>query len=69
MNISDSQVRWNYTLPKNTYHKYCKNIYSQNGEDGIIEQLLKELNINNGTFCEFCGFSGNFKIFYFDECK
>ena len=37
----------------NTYHKYCKNVHSQNGEDGIIEQLLKELNIKTGTFCEF----------------
>lgn len=28
------------------YDKYKKNIYSQNGEDGIIEQLIKELNLN-----------------------
>lgn len=28
-------------------------IYSQNGEDGILEQICKELNINTGILCEF----------------
>lgn len=51
--MSDNCIIWNYNIPTNSYHKYCKNIYSQNGEDGIIIQLLKELNIENGTFCEF----------------
>lgn len=32
----------------NFYKKYTKDIYSQNGEDGIIEELLKRLNIKNG---------------------
>ena len=31
------------------YKKYKKNVYSQNGEDGIIEELLKRLNIKNGS--------------------
>lgn len=53
MNISDNQIIWSYNIPINSYHRYCKNIYSQNGEDGIIMQLLKELNIKTGTFCEF----------------
>jgi hypothetical protein len=53
VNISDTPLKWLYEIPKNTYHKFCKNIYSQNGEDGILEQLIKELNIENGTFCEF----------------
>jgi hypothetical protein len=30
------------------YNTYCKNIYSQNGEDGIIEEILKRLDISNG---------------------
>jgi len=53
INISDSLFKCNYILPNDSYHIFCKNIYSQNGEDGIIEQLIKELNIKNGTFCEF----------------
>ncbi len=53
MNMSDNCTIWNYNIPINSYHRYCKNIYSQNGEDGIIMQLLKELNIKNGIFCEF----------------
>jgi hypothetical protein len=50
---TDTPFLFQSELPKNTYHKYCKNIYSQNGEDGILDQLLKELNILGGTFCEF----------------
>lgn len=50
---TDTSFKYNFDLPENTYHKYCKNIYSQNGEDGILQQLLKELEIENGTFCEF----------------
>jgi len=42
----------------NFYNKYKKNIYSQNGEDGIIEELLKRLNINNGWVCEFGAWDG-----------
>jgi hypothetical protein len=52
-NFSESIISYKYNLPKNTYHQFCKNIYSQNGEDGIIEQLIKELEIKNGSFCEF----------------
>ena len=40
------------------YLKYAKNIYSQNGEDGIIERLLKELDINKGTLVEFGAWDG-----------
>jgi hydroxymethylpyrimidine pyrophosphatase-like HAD family hydrolase len=40
------------------YNTYSKNIYSQNGEDGIIEELLKRLNINNGWVCEFGAWDG-----------
>ena len=40
------------------YNKYKKNIHSQNGEDGIIEELLKRLEINNGWVCEFGAWDG-----------
>ena len=40
------------------YKKYAKNIYSQNGEDGIVEELLKRLNIQNGWVCEFGAWDG-----------
>jgi hypothetical protein len=40
------------------YNKYSKNIYSQNGEDGIIEELFKRLEINNGWVCEFGAWDG-----------
>ena len=50
---TDKPFEYQFKLPSNTYHQYCKIIYSQNGEDGILEQLLKELEIKNGTFCEF----------------
>lgn len=46
-------IEYRYDLPKNTYHKFCRNVYSQNGEDGLIEQILKELGIRDGFFCEF----------------
>jgi hypothetical protein len=40
------------------YNTYSKNIYSQNGEDGIVEELLKRLNINNGSVVEFGAWDG-----------
>ena len=40
------------------YNKYNKNIYSQNGEDGIILELLRRLNISSGYVCEFGAWDG-----------
>ena len=40
------------------YNTYSKNVYSQNGEDGIVEELLKRLNITNGWVCEFGAWDG-----------
>ena len=37
---------------------FAKNIYSQNGEDGIIQELLKRLNIQKGWACEFGAWDG-----------
>jgi hypothetical protein len=50
---TDIAFSYRYAIPQHTYHRYCKNIYSQNGEDGILEQLIKELGITQGIFCEF----------------
>ena len=47
------------SLYSNTFYRtYAKNFHSQNGEDGIIEELLKRLNINNGWVCEFGAWDG-----------
>ena len=35
------------------YSKFKNNIYSQNGEDGVIQEITKELNIDIGTCIEF----------------
>jgi len=40
------------------YLKYAKNIFSQNGEDGVIQQLFTDLNISGGVICEFGGWDG-----------
>ena len=40
------------------YNTYKKNVYSQNGEDGIIEEILKRLNITSGWVCEFGAWDG-----------
>jgi len=38
--------------------QYRKNIYSQNGEDGVIEEVLKRLDIKEGKFVEFGAWDG-----------
>jgi len=39
--------------------KYMKNVYSQQGEDGILEELLKRLDIKDGSWaCEFGAWDG-----------
>tara|TARA_R110000824_G_C15038968_1_gene660195 strand:+ start:218 stop:874 length:657 start_codon:yes stop_codon:yes gene_type:complete len=40
------------------YNQYAKNIYSQNGEDGIIKEILARLKINDGWVCEFGAIDG-----------
>ena len=34
------------------------NVFSQNGEDGVIEYILDKLNITSGTCCEFGAWDG-----------
>ena len=38
--------------------EFAKNVYSQNGEDGIIEEILRRLNIENGNCCELGAWDG-----------
>lgn len=38
--------------------RYKQNIFSQNGEDGIIDLIFSRLEINNGTFIEFGAHDG-----------
>lgn len=40
------------------YETYKHNIYSQEGEDGIINELLKRLNITSGSVVEFGAWDG-----------
>jgi len=43
------------------YLKYKKNFFSQNGEDGIIEKILEDLNIKENLYvCEFGAWDGKF---------
>jgi len=42
----------------NYYSTYGKNIISQNGEDGVIEQLFSDLNITDGIVVEFGAWDG-----------
>jgi hypothetical protein len=51
--FSDLAYPYNKKLPTGTYHTFCRNVYSQNGEDGILEQIFSELEIQKGYFCEF----------------
>lgn len=47
------------TLEKgNSFLKYKKNKYSQNGEDGIIEKIFEIMNIREGNFIEFGAWDG-----------
>lgn len=38
--------------------RYKRNKYSQNGEDGIIAEILLRLRISSGSFCEFGAWDG-----------
>ena len=40
------------------YLKYAHNVYSQNGEDGIIKKILGEINVDKGTVVEFGAWDG-----------
>lgn len=42
------------------HKKYAKNIFSQTGEDGILEEVLARLNIKTGLVVEFGAHDGTF---------
>jgi len=44
--------------PPESFLNFYANRYSQVGQDGIIEELFKRLNISQGTFCEFGAWDG-----------
>lgn len=46
------------SFEENYYAKYAKNIYTQNGDDGIIEKLLEDLKITDGVVVEFGAWDG-----------
>ncbi len=41
-----------------TFLKYRRNIYSQNGEDGILEELIKRIDLKEIEVCEFGAWDG-----------
>jgi len=43
---------------RSPYLAYAKNVYTQNGEDGIIEKLFSDLKITAGTVVEFGAWDG-----------
>ena len=51
-------VEENWMEHRSHYLNFVKNIFSQNGEDGIIEKLFEDLEINGGTLCEFGAWDG-----------
>lgn len=42
------------------FDKYRADIYSQTGEDGLLEEIFKRLKIKKGKFCEFGAADGIF---------
>ena len=39
---------------------YRRNTYSQNGEDGVIEEIFRRLKVSQGWFCEFGAWDGRY---------
>ena len=51
------------------YEKFKKNFYSQNGEDGVINEILNILEIKNGWVCEFGSWDGIHRSNTFNQVK
>ena len=41
-------------------NRFCYNVYSQNGEDGVINALLAIFRIRHGWVCEFGAWDGRY---------
>lgn len=48
------------TKQVNFYQTYGADIYSQNGEDGVLVEIFRRLKIDKGTFCEFGAADGKY---------
>lgn len=42
------------------HDKYKTDIHSQTGEDGVLDETFRRMNITNGTFCEFGAHNGKY---------
>ena len=39
---------------------FRRNVYSQNGEDGVIDEIFRRLGRSSGWFCEFGAWDGRY---------
>jgi hypothetical protein len=53
----------------NEMREFAKNINSQNGEDGILEEILKRMEITDGWVCEFGAWDGRYASNTFELIK
>lgn len=65
INFAQKRISTGYVDSVNTEHlsehsliKFHKNIFSQSGQDGILQEIFNRLNIKNGTFIEFGAWDG-----------
>lgn len=67
--FSSTPIRAEHTLPAaNPPHDlldFKRNDFSQNGEDGIIEELFRRIGIEAKTCCEFGAWDG----IYLSNCR
>jgi len=56
--LLESRVPRDVESPSGSLFTFRNDTYSQVGQDGIIEEIFKRLNIKNGTFCEFGAWDG-----------
>jgi len=47
-------------MDSNGFLRYRKNKYSQNGEDGVISEIMSRMDIYSGWFCEFGAWDGKY---------
>src|SRR5882672_1388008 len=47
-------------MVNSSLQQFRRNLYSQNGEDGVVAELLRRLGITTGWFCEFGAWDGRY---------